>query len=205
MLSPSASAVVVGSVSEAQTKIGCITRMKEKERKYLDEHYKRASDNVTITSSTLSVKGNSTSLSVTMKNIGKSNATLQSLTLQGTFNATYSWAVKSRYSSGKGHGGMGENMPMMKEHPRAIPFKVTGGKLVPLFGDIWQNSKTPNMKTVLKPGESVTLTYNGVLGIFGDGKGRAPSIVVTPLKGESYTIHLMAPSDKPFTVTAVAG
>ncbi|MGD0804643.1 MAG: DUF4382 domain-containing protein [Candidatus Bathyarchaeia archaeon] len=206
VLSPSATAVIQGIVDETQSKIGCRTNLNDKEGRDLDKAYKSASNNVTISQPTLSVRGNVTTFSVTLKNVGKANATLMSLTLQGDFNSTFSWFVKEQ--SMKGKGGMGRGtMPgglMMKDHPEAIPFRISGDKLVPFFGEDLRDSGA-NGKLVLKPGESVTLTYSGVLQLRSDGWGKSPSVVVKPVVGKSYTLHVMSNGSETSTVTATTG
>ncbi len=212
VLSPSATAVIKGSVDETQSKIGSRWHLNDNDNRDLNKEYSRASSNVTISDPTLSVKGNVTTFSVTLKNVGKSNATLMSLNLQGDFNSTFSWFVKEQ--STKGRGGMGQGMGkggmpgpggvMMKDHPEAIPFRISGGKLVPFFGEDLHDSGA-NGKLVLKPGESVTLTYSGVLQIRSDGWGKSPSVVVKPVVGKSYTLHVMGNGSETTNVTATAG
>jgi len=75
-------------------------------------------------------------------------------------------------------------MPMMNTRPSAIPFYINAGKLVPFFGDYFRTGATDG-KLVLKPGESATLTYTGVLQIRSDGRNRLPSVVVEPIRARS--------------------
>ncbi len=203
VLSPSATAVVKSSVNETQKSIGCRVRLQDKENKEIADEYRRSSNNVTITDAKFSVKGNTTTLSVTIKNIGKANATLSSLTMNGEFNTTFSWVVKTQFTMGKNDMMSGGNM--MKDHPESIPFKISGGKLIPIFGDNEVDNGLGAGKLVIKPGQSTTLTYTGVLQLRSDGRGKSPSVVVTPMVGKEYTVRIMSTGNQSLKVTAVKG
>jgi hypothetical protein len=208
VLSPSATAVVQGSVDEAQSRVGCMVHLKDKVKDELTKEYIRASHNVTVTSSTLKVDGNVTTLSVTVKNIGSANATLSGLSLMGQFNSTFSWSVKVTGSKGKLGGmigGMWQSGFMMRYHPEAIPFKVQGDKLVPLFGDFDKVGGWGTTRTVIKPDQSMTLTYSGVIQIRSDGRGKSASVVVTPLVGKGYKLWVTSMGAQSFNVVAAAG
>ena len=204
VLSPTASAVVAGTVDEAQSRVGCRTHLRDRERDELQKEYRRASNNVTITEADLKVDGNVTTLSVTVKNIGKTNATLTSLILHGKFNATYSWTLKRQWSRPGMMGGMHDEH-IMRYHPETIPFKIVDGKLVPIFGDDGHEQGWGHDKIVLEPDESLTLTYSGVIQIRSDGRGKSPSVVVTPLVSEHYTLRVMGTGSQTFDVVAVEG
>ncbi len=207
VLSPTATAVVAGSVDKTQQVVSCRINLKQKSRDDLENEFRRASSNVTVTSAELKVKGNTTSLTVTIKNIGKTNATLMSLTLNGRFNSTFSWAVKVQSHTGK----PGMTIPgmfsgnMMKYHPEAMPFKISDGKLIPLFGDLAHPMGLEPGKTVLKPGQSITLTYSSVIQIHSDGRGKSASVVVTPIVKESYKLQIMGTGFQTFDVVATKG
>ena len=207
VLSPTATAVIAGSVPKDHEVVGCRVNLGGKERDELEREYKRSSNNITVTSAELKVKGNSTTLTVTVKNIGKTNATLSSMTLNGKFNTTYSWSVKEQGRMGKtgtkGYGMYGENM--MKYHPETLPFKVSDGKLIPIFGDDDHEGGLGNGKIVLKPGQSMTLTYSGVIQIHSDGRGKSPVVVVTPLVKESYKLRIMGTGSQTFDVVCIKG
>ncbi len=203
VLAPSASAIVKSNVSETQSTIGCKSKLNDDDNKELDREYKRASNNVTVTQSSLSVNGNVTTLSVTIKNIGKTNATLSSLTVSGDFNVTSSlvkWYKENGWgmpSQGGMHGGS-----MMMDRPKTIPFKISGSTLTPILGDTFRMDGQGASRLVLIPGETATLTFNGVIKLNVDGRGRSSQVAVIPVKGNSYTIHLMSENYQTFKVTA---
>lgn len=203
VLAPSASAIVKSNVSETQSMIGCKSKLNDDDNKELDREYKRASNNVTVTQSSLSVNGNVTTLSVTIKNIGKTNATLSSLTVSGDFNVTSSlvkWYKENGWgipSQGGMHGGS-----MMMDRPKTIPFKISGSTLTPILGDTFRMDGQGASRLVLIPGETATLTFNGVIKLNVDGRGRSSQVAVIPVKGNSYTIHLMSENYQTFKVTA---
>jgi len=204
VLSPSALAVVSSGVDENQSRVGYKTQMRDKMKKELEDEHMKASHNVTITAATLKVDGNVTTLAVTVKNNGSENATLTGLAIQGQFNSTYTWSVKSQSSKGKGMMGGGK-MPdntVIKYYPEAIPFKVGDNKLIPLFGDIDKDGVRGVDKTILKPGQSITLTFSGIIQIHSDGRGKSPSVVVTPMAGKSYRLWSAGAGSENFSVVA---
>jgi len=206
VLSPSASAIVKSNISDNEVKIGSKWRIGNNDNDKLDQEFRRASNNVTVTMSSLSVKGNVTSLSVTIKNIGKANATLSSLTISGDFNVTSSIAgygqQNGKGKSGKpGIGGMGGGL-MGMGHPDVVPFRISGNTLTPIFGDMFPMAEIGSSRLVLKPGSTATLTFTGVISLHIDGRGRSPKVAITPVKGSKYTIRMMGEGFKTFTVTA---
>jgi hypothetical protein len=206
VLSPSATAIVKSNVLDTQTQVGAKWRIGDDDNNKLSQEYRRASNNITVTSSSLSVKGNVTTLSVTIKNIGKANATISSITLSGDFNVTSTIAgygqQNGKDKSGKpGMGGMPWGF-MGMDRPDSIPFKISGDTLTPIFGDMNPMGDWGTSRLVLKPGNSATLTFNGVISLHVDGRDKSPKVAVTPVKGNSYTIHLMSEGFKTFKVTA---
>jgi hypothetical protein len=213
VLSPSATAIVKSDISESQGKVGSRWRIGNDENNRLGNEFRRFSNNVTVTQSSLLVSGNVTTLSVTLKNVGNSNATLFSLTLGGEFNMTTPFAVKAPGSGPSGHGmpspgnnrgGWGNMFPWPTNmgHPTMIPFAISDNMLKPIFGDLLPMASTPVSRLVLKPDESTTLTFSGVISLHVDGHGKAPHVAVTPVKGKSYTISLMGWGLKTFSVKA---
>ena len=206
VLSPSATAIVKSNVLDTQTQVGAKWRIGDDDNNKLSQEYRRASNNITVTSSSLSVKGNVTTLSVTIKNIGKANATISSITLSGDFNVTSTIAgygqQNGKDKSGKpGMGGMPWGF-MGMDRPDSIPFKISGDTLTPIFGDMNAMGDWGTSRLVLKPGNSATLTFNGVISLHVDGRDKSPKVAVTPVKGNSYTIHLMSEGFKTFKVIA---
>jgi hypothetical protein len=91
---------------------------------------------------------------------------------------------------------------MGMDRPDSIPFKISGDTLTPIFGDMNPMGDWGTSRLVLKPGNSATLTFNGVISLHVDGRDKSPKVAVTPVKGNSYTIHLMSEGFKTFKVTA---
>jgi len=238
VLSPSASAIVKSNMSEDQCKVGSRWNIGKDDNGKLDKAYQNVLKNVTVTQSSLSVNGNVTTFSVTLKNSGKSNATLFSLSLNGEFNVTSPFAASVKQNGYPGHGTIapgsnatgqfapsGEqngnsgrgmfppgNMknnggrmfqwPTSMGRPEMIPFAINGESLVPMFGDRIPAASVKQSKLVLKPGESVTLTFSGVISLNVDGRLRGAHVAVTPVKAKSYSISLMGWGFKTFTVKA---
>lgn len=94
---------------------------------------------------------------------------------------------------------------IMKYHPGTIPFKVSDNKLIPLFGDIDKDEGKGVGKTILKPGESITLTFSGIIQIHSDGRGKSPSVVVTLMVGKNYRLWSVSAGSETFSVVAVQG
>ncbi len=216
VLSPSASAIVKSNLSDNQTKVGSKWRIGNDDNNKLDQEFRRLSNNVTVTQSSLSVSGNVTTFSVTLENVGKANATLFSLSLSGNFNVTpvTPFAVNNNFGKGKsgmpGQGGRGGGMgqggmggaAFGMGRPDIVPFRISGNTLTPIFGDMLPMAEVGASRMVLKPGETATLTFSGVISLHIDGRGKSPHVAVTPVKGSSYKISMMGWASKPFTVTA---
>ena len=80
------------------------------------------------------------------------------------------WArAQNSKEKGRMGGGKMQGNTMKKYHPEAIPFKGNGDKLIPLFGDSDNNRGKGVDKTILKPDQSITLTFNGIIQIHSDG------------------------------------
>jgi hypothetical protein len=154
-----------------------------------------------IVSASLSVNGNVTTLSVTIKNDGSVTFRVFGLTLHGEFNATRTWKREK-------HGETDEDI-VERIHPDTIPFKVNGSSLIPLFGD----QKDPEHEDehghmelsslVLQPGQNVTVSFSGVIALHPEKEDMMhPAMVVTPIVGDTYTVRLMGEGFQTFNVTA---
>jgi len=201
VLVPSATATIISDLSKEQIKVGTIVELGQNNRAKLMHVVEQFSKNVTIVSASLSVKGNATSLSVTIKNNGNVTFKIFGLTLHGEFNATRTWEKDRK------HGVITE-----KIHPDTIPFKANGSSLIPLFGDQGDHEEqgdhddNGNMKIsslTLQPGQNVTLSFNGVIQLQPEeDRNNGPAMVVTPIVGGNYTIRLMGEGFQTFEVTA---
>jgi type VI protein secretion system component Hcp len=195
VLVPSATAMIVTSLSRAQVKVGTIVELGQNDRERLVRVVESFSHNLTIASATLSVNGTGfTSLNVTLKNEGDINFTICGLTLHGDFTVTpeIQTTVAERTVLG------------------TIPFKVNGTSLIPLLG-----ADSAGMKTrayTLMPGQSATFSFKGVLELQrvyvlrGPRRIATPMIVipilVTPIVGANYTLRLMNEGFQAYNVTA---
>ena len=203
VLVPSATATIVTSLSRAQVKVGKIVELGQNNREKLVRVVESFSQDLTIANASLSIYGNVTSLSVTLKNDGPISFRISGLTLHGKFNVTVmemgsSRALKSMILAG------------------TIPFRVNGTSLVPFLGVDTASMVTHGL--ILKPGQNVTLTFSGVLGfkrvyvpVIGPPGTAEPMvpvlvlpIVVTPIVGNMYTLRLMNEGFQAFNVTATS-
>jgi hypothetical protein len=190
VLVPSATATIVTSLNRAQVKVGTIVALVQNYREKLKHVVESFAQNLTMTAASLSVKGNVTSLSVTLKNTGDVNFTICGLTLHGDFNVTPEIPTMMSPTI------VGERTVL-----GTIPFRVNGTSLVPILG-VDCTSIIASALT-LEPGKNVTLTFTGVLefhqlytfkrrrGIISPMIILVVPIVVTPIVGATYTLRLM--------------
>jgi hypothetical protein len=187
VLVPSATATIIGDLSKEQIKVGTIVELGQNNREKLVRVVEEFSKNVTIAPAWLSVNGNVTTLSVTIKNDGNVTFRVFGLTLHGEFDATRTWETRGRI--------------VERIHPDTIPFKVNGSSLVPLFGSDHEGMEISSL--TLEPGKNATLSFSGVIELQPDmGIMKGPAMVVTPIVGGNYTVRLMGEGFQTFQVTA---
>ncbi len=211
VLVPSATAVVIKDLSEDQLRVGTIVRLGENHRVRLVHVEEEFKNNVTIVSASLSINGNATSLSVTLKNNGDFAFRVFGLTLHGEYNASRTWerTVWEMHRRGDRHEwhGMFEEI-FEKVHPNTIPFKVNDSSLIPLFGTAPERHMGGSggfSSLVLQPGENVTLTFTGVIELQPENDLlEHPAMVITPVAGANYTLRLMGEGFQTFSVTATS-
>jgi hypothetical protein len=203
VLVPSATATIIGDLSKEQIKVGTIVELGENNRAKLVHVVEEFSKNVTIVSASLSVNGNVTALSVTIRNDGNFTFRVFGLTLHGEFNATRTWK--------KEKDGETDEEIVERIHPDTIPFKVNGSSLIPLFGDQKDHAhddEHENMELsslTLEPGQNATLSFSGVIALQPERDiMKHPAMVVTPIVGGNYTIRLMGEGFQTFNVTATS-
>ncbi len=199
VLVPSANAVIVNDITREHVKVGTIIRISDNNRVQLVRVKEDFSKNLTIVSATLTVNGNTTGLSVTLKNEGNVTFRVFGLTLNGEFNTTQSWGVRAF------RGGWHE-MYRMRIHPEAIPFKLNGTSLVPLYGAVGElEHGNPFSSVIIQPGETLTLNFNGVIALYtGWRHDQNPLFTVTPIVDGNYTLRLMGEGFQTFTVEATS-
>lgn len=203
VLVPSATATIVGDLSKEQIKVGTIVELGENNRAKLVHVVEEFSKNVTIASASLSVNGNVTTLSVTIKNEGNFTFRVFGLTLHGEFNATRTWEKEEDDDM--------DHEIVEKIHPETIPFKLNGSSLIPLFGDRDDHEHGEKHEDIelsslaLQPGQSVTLSFSDVIALQPEKDDMMhPAMVVTPIVGGNYTIRLMGEGFQTFDVTATS-
>jgi hypothetical protein len=199
VLVPSANAIIVENLTSAHVKVGTIIKIGENNRVRLVRVKEDFSKNLTIVSATLTVNGNTTGLSVTLKNEGDVAFRIFGLTLHGEFNTTQNWGLKP---FGR---GWREDF-RVRIHPETIPFKLNGTTLVPLYGAFWKPELgRPFSSLTINPGESVTLNFNDVIALYtGWRQDQNPLFTITPIVDNDYTIRLMGEGFQTYTVTATA-
>jgi len=80
---------------------------------------------------------------------------------------------------------------------------VNGTALVPLFGDGSDEGSTHAASSVtLKPGQSITLSFTGVIGLKTDNGQHGQNLLIGSTSGNSYTIRLQGEGFQTAQVTA---
>ncbi len=200
VLVPSAKAIIIHELTAAHLKVGTIIQIGENNRVRLVRVTEDFSRNLTIVSASLTVNGNITSLSVTLKNEGDITFRVFGLTLHGKFNTTMKWFFR-----GSGHGW--QYKCKVRVYPQTIPFKVNDTSLIPLCGNFPEKGKLfkPFSSVTIEPGETVTLNFTGVIALYTGWKhNEYPLFTVTPIIDNEYTIRLMGEGFHSYTVTATS-
>ena len=199
VLVPSANGIIVENLTSAHVKVGTIIEIGENNRVRLVRVKEDFSKNLTIVSATLTVNGNATGLSVTLKNEGDVSFRIFGLTLHGEFNTTQTWDVKPF-----GHGWHKEYR--VRIHPETIPFKLNGTTLIPLYGAFWKNELgKPFTSVTINPGETVTFNFNDVIALYtGWRQDQNPLFTITPIVDNDYTIRLRGEGFQTYTIKATA-
>lgn len=239
VLVPSATAVVVNGLDQAQVRVGTIVSIGQNDRTKVSRVVENFSQNLTITSASLAVSGNQTSLSVTLQNTGDITFRIFGLMLEGQFNSTgtpssFMFPGSTNYPNGS---------PITNN----VPFEINGTSLVPLLGGgvgeqpiqptanivngpMFRLGRTGNFGRIgqgtqpfgsqngafdningaqaptylsLEPGQTITLTFSGVLSLQ-NGLFAQNLSALTPTVGNSYTISLTGQGFQSFNVVATA-
>jgi hypothetical protein len=200
VLVPSANAIIVNDITREHVKVGTIIEIGENNRVRLVRVKQDFSKNLTIVSATLTVDGNTTGLSVTLKNEGDVTFRIFGLSLQGEFNTTQSWRFME-FGRGWRWGFR------MRLHPETIPFALNGTSLVPLYGNVWgiNRHSNPFSSVTVGPGETLTLDFSGVIALYTGWKNdQNPLFTITPTVDDNYTLRLMGEGFQTFTVKATS-
>ena len=203
VLVPSATAVVVNDLSDAQLGVGTIVKLGEHHRMRLLRVQEEFKKNVTFVSASLKVNGNSTALSVTLKNEGDIAFRIFGVTLHGEFSISQTFRMRF------GMHGMSDTWA----HPGTIPFRVNGSSLVPLFGSLQEHEEElyhrshegPILSSVtLQPGESITLIFDGVIALQAGRDIARYAMAIAPVVDGSYTLRLMGEGFQTYNVIATS-
>jgi len=200
VLVPSANAIIVNELGPRHLKVGTIIEIGENNRVRLVRVKEDFSKNLTIVSATLTVDGNATGLSVTLKNEGNVTFRVFGLTLHGEFNTTQSWRVKA-FARGW------QRMYRVRIHPETIPFKLNGTSLIPLYGPIWKygGPGSPFSSVTINSGETLTLNFSDVIALnTGWRHDQNPLFTIAPIVDGNYTLRLMGEGFQAFTVKATS-
>ncbi|MEM3774928.1 MAG: hypothetical protein QXX92_08035 [Candidatus Bathyarchaeia archaeon] len=198
VLVPSAKAIIVHELTAAHLKVGTIIEIGENNKVRLLRVTEDFSRNLTIVSASLTVDGNVTSLSVTLKNEGNIAFRIFGLTLHGIFNTTMKWCFN-------GFGHSWQCRCKTGVFPQTIPFKVNDTSLIPLYGNFLGKGKHFKQfsSLTIEPGETVKLNFTGVIALYTCWKhDKYPLFTITPIIGNEYTIRLMGEGFQSYTVTA---
>lgn len=233
VLVPSATAVIVNQIDQSQVRVGTIVSIGENDRTRIHKVVQSFADNLTVTSASLSVNGNTTNLSITLQNNGDVAFRVFGIMLQGNFNSTLNqndqWLPR------------GNHFDFDRLMTNNIPFEINGTSLVPLIGDgvvpcvlpqeilhgpmmgtgpmnrfgglpYGPQNGVPDDRTgqaagtylVLEPGQTVTMTFSGVIALQNSIFNQDLSSAIVPTVGNSYTISLTGEGFQSFNVTATA-
>ena len=190
VLVPSATAIVKSNTTVNQCQIGAKSKLEDHDRDDMEHEYEHASEKVTITSSSLKVNNNVTALSVTFKNVGTKDATVSGLMVHGDFDVSTPWASSDQDRKDESRRDEHLSSSTM-DSSNTVPFKINGNSLIPIFGDEYHVFKGTYSRLELKPGQSIKLTFNGVIQMHPDSHRKTYQLAVTPVKGASYTLSIV--------------
>lgn len=193
VLVPSANAVLKSNVSEEHSKVGAKKHLTDDENEELEDEYVKASRDVTIKGATLSVDANGvTSISVTLLNKGTKSVMIHGLTIHGDFNFPKADSSKGNSQNDKDD-----------DHPRTIPFQISGDKLIPRIGGDDEHKENDKGFELTSTTEK-TFTFTGKIQMKPDEHGKATPITITPIKDGKYTIRVSGEGSQTFEVTATS-
>jgi hypothetical protein len=244
VLVPSANAVVVNDLSSAQIRVGTIVKLGQNNRERISRVVQSVSNDLSISSASLTVNGNVTSLSVTLQNNGDFTFRISGVALSGKFNTPFDQTdfhmpgVRMGQQLGTtmipfringtslvspfGPGLMQPMNPQGNNAPSVVGTSYepqTNGRFFGVFGKPGMGQgmqpmnpiiRVPDDRTgaaessyvVLQPGQSVTLSFTGVISLRYGFLRDLSDTSITPIVGNSYTIQLSGEGFQTATVTA---
>ena len=192
LLVPSATAVIrEGSqISQDQAKVGAETQLTSNDRVELED----ARGNVSVVATRLSVIGNRTSFSITIKNSGKVSVALEAVSLHGGFNessTSTSCQISQSTSTTSAEDSSNDSNTCTSaevEYPNVLVFlaNASSSNLVPVSNsDSTQNSSA----IILQQGQSATLSFNGTIILTPGESGNLQTIASFPIPGNTYSVN----------------
>jgi len=135
VLVPSATASVVNSLDQAQIRVGTIVNLDGRDRDRITNVVEDFSQNISVESASLQMNGNSTSLSVTLKNNGDITFRIFGFMLNGQFNssqtATTEFQIPNQQPSFDGNRQI-DSIPFQINDTSIIPFFRAGPQMQPM-------------------------------------------------------------------------
>lgn len=193
---PSGVALGDQQVQQNETSVGARASIHASLASDLETLRASSAQSLEVTSASLSGTGNQTSFSVTVKNTGNSTVGLFGMVLSGEFNM----------SLGAGfcptNLGVCAGATVDITHSSAIPMVVNGTSISPLLG-FSQSAQGSESGTTIAAGQSVTLTFSGVISVqTGSHSSSTPTITLSPVSGQTYSILLMGDGSTTAQATA---
>ncbi|GEM_PF-760946 len=160
--------------------------------------------NVAITNASISVNGNVTRIAVTVKNERNANATIFGIVIRGQFNVLLLGNM-CNFTNLQDNGSSAvpcvvnnNDIGMVRPDSLVFMLNMATDTLVPLFGEPEEHAIGSGSTLILRPGESVNLTFDGTVElthspavIENPSLANMPSIVITPIVGNTYEIQVM--------------
>ena len=198
VLVPSATGIVRSTgVATDETQIGSERQLSSSDQRDLGGAY----GNISISSAFLTVAGNTTSMSLTIRNNGNVSVILTGITVEGNFNTssvttqsvcitqTSTTTTSSTAESGDSEqqltscsdGGNYQN----HEFPNQVVFASNGTMLLQSRGEDSMQGLTP---LIISPEQSATVSFSGLIN-FTFGESSNQSITLLPLSSHIYILH----------------
>lgn len=196
VLIPSATAVIrQGSdVNQSQSTLGSQSHLTTSDVALLGG----ANGNTSVLSTSLSVSGNRTMFSITVKNTGNVSVAIEVVTLHGQFNisssstsstcSSTSTLTTSSSEDGSTHSGSNSctTSEQEVEYPNALVFAANGSSLTQVSSNEgFQSTIAP----VLQPGQNLTLSFNEVIVLTQGDSQNLHTILAFPILGNSYSVY----------------
>ncbi len=188
ILIPGASAILRSRlcVKLGEARIGADSALSDSYISRLED----AEGNATVMFSSLSVDGNTTEFSITLRNTGNISVALEAVSIQGVFNSTsLSYNTTSCQSATSSDGGGDGTFPSCTEVEHEVEisnelvFVPNGTSLLPIAGDFQNNGSL-----VLSAGNNYTLNFTGIITVSQGDQGSNHLIQLYPIRNMSYIV-----------------